>query len=256
MSQQINLYDPALLRKREWLTATNLAVVAGALLLLVGGWGAAVRMQLAKIEAESRELTPLVKGMQEELVALGKQIAAARPDPKLETELAASRERLQTRGDILAALEKGVGADSPGFAEYLRGFARQAPKGLWLTGFRIGDGGASMEISGRMTDPALLPEYINRLNNEKAFRGRAFAALKIAAGKSEAPVAGSADAPAAGTANSKGAAPAAAPFLEFTLIPAQGPAPAGAPLSQEAKDPRKLADIVPPEAARALEGKR
>lgn len=213
MSQQINLYDPSLLRKRELLTATNLAAAAAVLLLAMGGWGAAVRMQLGEVEAESQQLAGAVKGMQEQSVALGRLIAGAKPDPRLEAELVQSRERLRVRGDVLEALKKGVGADSPSFAEYLRGFARQAPTGgLWLTGLRIGGGGASMEIRGRMTDPALLPEYIARLNGEAAFRGRAFAALKIDQGKAEA---------SAGTApgGKADAAPAAAPFLEFALMP-------------------------------------
>lgn len=254
MSQQINLYDPALLRKREWLSAANLAAACGILLLIVGGWGASARAQLAKLEAESRELAPVVKGLQDQLVALGKQAASAKPDARLEAELATARERLRVRRDVLAALKKGVGSDSPSFAEYLRGFARQAPKGLWLTGFRISEGGASMEIHGRMTDAALLPDYIARLNNEKAFRGRAFAALKISAGKAETS-AGKAEPPGGGAAPST--APQAAPFLEFTLTPAPVAAPSGTPLSGEAtKEPQRLAELLPSDAARALEGKR
>jgi hypothetical protein len=258
MTQQINLYDATLLRKRELLTATNLAATAGVLLLIVGGWGAAIRMQLSKVEAESQQLAPAVKRMQEQLVSVGKQVADTKPDPRLEAELEATRERLRTRNEVLAALKKGVGAESPSFAEYLRGFARQAPKGLWLTAFKITDGGALMEIHGRMTDPALLPDYIARLNNEKAFRGRAFAALKIAAGKPE---------PAPGEASSAGAAPqgstapppgkTAPPFLEFTLIPVRSAPPEPAPVSGDpGKEPQKLADLVPSDAARALEGKR
>lgn len=217
MSQQINLYDPALLRKREVLTAANLAAATALLSLAVGGWGAAARAELAKLEGESRELTPALKAMQDDLLALGRQAAGAKPDARLEAELAATRERLGVRREVLATLKRGVGPDSPHFAEYLRGFARQAPKGLWLTGFRISEGGAAMEIRGRMTDASLLPDYIARLNNEAAFRGRAFAALKISAGKVEAdgkPEASGGGTPPAGAK--------AAPFLEFTLIPAAG----------------------------------
>ncbi len=253
MSQQINLYDPALLRKREWLTAANLAAGCGVLLLAVGGWGAAARTQLATLEAESRELAPAVKGLQDQIVALGKQAASAKPDARLEAELAAARKRLRLRRDVLAALKKGVGAESRSFAEYLRGFARQAPKGLWLTSFNIGDGGASMEIHGRMTDASLLPDYIARLNNEKAFRGRAFAALKIEAGKAESP---DGKAQGSGAAGAPSAPSQPAPFLEFTLIPAPVAATA-APLSGDApSEPQKLADLLPSDAARSMGGKR
>lgn len=230
MSQQINLYDPALLKKRELLSLANLVGTALVLLLAMGGWGASARMQLAALEGESRTLAPQVKALQEQMTIFGKQLADAKPDPRIEADLAASRALLALRGEIVGALRKGVGAESTSFAEYLRGLARQTPAGLWLTGFAIGESGAAMEIRGRMTDPALLPEYIRRLNGEPAFQGRAFAALKVAAGKAEAP------APSAGAA----AAPAPAstgpaPFHEFTLIPVRAAAPADAAAKPEDK---------------------
>ena len=99
-------------------------------------------------------------------------------------------------------------ADTPAFAEPLRALANLAMPGVWITGFVWDAASNDMEIRGRTTDPALLPEYIQRLNREPALRGRAFAALNIAEGKPEQPAAGS---------------PATAsrlpPFHEFTLVP-------------------------------------
>ncbi|MBI4985571.1 MAG: hypothetical protein HZC24_09580 [Rhodocyclales bacterium] len=244
MSQQINLYDPALLKKRELLTVANLAGLALVLLLAVGAWGGVARMELAALEAQGKVLAPQLKAQQEQVVQIGKQLAAAKPDPRLEAELTAARSLLAVRSEIGAALKKGVGAEAPSFAEFLRGLARQSLNGLWLTAFKVGENGANMEIRGRMLDPALLPEYIQRLSGEPAFKGRAFADLKVAPPQ------------AAGQAAPAQAAPtAAAPFLEFMLIPAQSGAP------EAGNAPPKLAavslgDLVPPEAARTLEKKR
>jgi hypothetical protein len=240
MTHQINLYDAALLRKRELLTAANLAAASAVLLVAFGVWGGTVRMQLTTVEAENVELASLLKSRQEQLIAVTSQVANTKPDPRLEAELAAAREQLRRHGDVLAALKRGVGAESPSFAEYLRGFARQAPKGLWLIGFSIANGGSSMEVRGRMTDAALLPEYIGRLNNEKAFRGQAFAALSIAAGKPDAATPG---APAA-------AAPSA--YLEFTLTPV-GAAPSAPPGNAAQKGVQGGIESLMPGAA---EGKR
>jgi hypothetical protein len=114
---------------------------------------------------------------------------------------------------VLETLRQGLAADVPPFADYLRGLARQSMTGLWITGFVWDAASDSMEIRGRTTDPALLPEYIRRLNREPAFRGHAFAALKVAEGKPE-PVAGvAAKSPAPAEAVQK------ALFHEFTLIP-------------------------------------
>ena len=251
MSQQINLYDPALLRKRELLTAVNLAAAAGALLLLLGVWGALARAHLGTLEGESEKLAPQVKALQDRMIAMGKQLAELKPNPQLEAELASARDLLVLRSALVTVLKKGVGDEAVGFSEYLRGFARQTPSGLWLAGFAISDSGTTMEIRGRMTDPALLPEYIHRLDGEPAFKGHTFAALKIAAGKLEAPdqappaaptptppAAPSPGSPAtpatpipAPAATPVPAAAARTPFLEFTLtsVPmAQAPGASGA----------------------------
>ena len=215
MSQQINLFDPALRRKRELLTAAHLAVTALVLAVAMGGWGAMARSKLGALETQAQVLAPQSKGLQDQLLAAGKQLAEAKPDPRLATDLATAREVLALRDDVVAALKKGVGTEAVNFAEYLRGLARQSVSGLWLTGVTIGDGGAALEIRGRMTDPASLPDYIQRLNGEKSFRGLAFAALKVTQPVAQAPAGGQ----AAGTATTTAAN--RSPYHEFTLAPAK-----------------------------------
>lgn len=213
MTQQINLYDAALLRRREWLTAANLVVVTLALLLAMVGWSVAARNQVAALEAENALIAPQVKTQREQMAALAAQAAARKPDPRLEAELASARTVLARRDDILAALQKGIGGGATNFGEYLRALARQSVSGLWLIGFSVGEDGAGMEIRGRMTDPALLPEYIRRLNSEPAFQGRAFATLKVTAAQ-PAPPAGAAAVPPPAAA-----VRVAPPYHEFVLAP-------------------------------------
>lgn len=215
MTQQINLYDAALLRRREWLTAANLVMVTVALLLAMVGWSFAARNEVAALEAENALLAPQVKTLQEQMAALAAQASARKPDPRLEAELASVRAVLARRDDILAELQKGIGGGATHFGEYLRALARQSVGGLWLTGFSVGEDGAGMEIRGRMTDPALLPEYIRRLNGEPAFQGRAFATLKVTAAQ-PAPPAGAAPAAVPPPTTAPRTPP---PYHEFVLAP-------------------------------------
>ncbi|HEX8987410.1 MAG TPA: PilN domain-containing protein [Rhodocyclaceae bacterium] len=223
MSQQINLFDPALLRKRELLTALNLAVASGALVALLFAWGAWSRARLGGLEAESAQVRPQAMALQAQKDAMGAQLQAMKPDAKLEADLAAAQAMLELRSKQMGELKKGVSPEAGGFAEYLRGLARQTPNGLWLTGFDIKDSGASMEISGRMTDPALLADYIRRLDAEPAFKGREFASLKVGAGKLDGQP--SADGKQAAAAEPSGPPP----FYEFTLTPQKRPAATGVP---------------------------
>lgn len=202
--QQINLFDPALLRKRELMTLANIVAMTVGLFVVVGAWGAMARAQLDTVSTEHDRIMAQIKLRQTEMAEAGQLLAAQKPNPQLAAELASARDLLAARKDIAEALGRQLGPQSASFAEYLRGFARQTPTGLWLTGFVISDGG-HMEIRGRMTDAAMLPEYIRRLNGESAFQGRAFASLNVAAGKP--------------TGTAPAAANQRAPYLEFVLAP-------------------------------------
>ncbi len=200
MAQQINLYDPALERKRDWLVLGNVAVGGVILATAVGALGMAERSTLPVLTAQSATAETQLTAMRDQLTALGQRAANRRPDPRLEQELTAKRQQLSLSSEVLAVLRSSVGKDAQSYAEYLRGFSRQTVSGLWLTGVTVKSAGSGMEIRGNTTDPALIPEYIRRLNTEAVFQGQTFAALKL-----ERP-------PAKGTA-------AAPQWHEFMLIP-------------------------------------
>ena len=211
MSAQINLYHPRFLKQRDLLSLGNVAIVVVALygvLALAGGWigtNAAQRKDAASVvEAQLKEVTDQVTA----------ETAAAenrKPDPRLIAELQSIESLLERRGHIALLLESGSIGSPGGFAEYLRGFGRQAPDGLWLTGFTIDSGGNDMEVRGSMLAAAALPEYIRRLGAEKAFQGRSFASLTM--NRAEPPVA----APDKVAAVSP--APTSAQPIDFVLMP-------------------------------------
>jgi hypothetical protein len=212
MARQINLLNPALRKTRDWLSALTLAAVAGGLILVVGAAAVGVRMHASARHAEAEELVASQKQAQEALLAITQQVAARKPDARLAADLQQSRAQLKRQQDVLAELEGGTLGDTRGFSEYLRGFARQVPQGLWLTAFKIGAGGREMEVRGRMVSPLLLTEYVRRLNAESAFRGHSFAGLDI-----QTPQAGGAATAAAGAAQ----APAYTDFVLSTMLPGE-----------------------------------
>lgn len=212
MAQHINLYDPVLQRQRDWLAPHYVAGAALVLALGVGTVGTVLRLGLPELAARAENGESQLKIARTQLATLGQQIAGRKPDPRLEQEIAVRRTLLTLRHDVLATLRQSVGpAAGSDYAEYLRGLARQTVAGLWLTDFAVDTVTGGMEIRGRMTDPALLPEYIRRLNREQAFRGRSFAALKLDAGKPDA-----------------AKAIARTPWHEFMLVPEKAAAKADA----------------------------
>jgi hypothetical protein len=214
VSQQINLYDPALLRRRDLLTATRLAAVAALIAVVVIGWGIWERTRLGALEQEADLLAAENKSLQDEIAAAGARRTGLKADAAVAAELSGSKELLAFRREAMEKLKTMMRPQTPRLADYLTALARQTPAGLWLTGFSVASGEAGMEISGRMTDPTLLPEFIRRLNSETAFFGRSFAALQVNAAKPASAPAGQGQAPAPVLAT-------VPPFHEFSLAPAK-----------------------------------
>lgn len=208
MRRHLNLYDPSLRRQRQWLTLPNIAAAAAGLFLLILVWGFLARGEAYRQEQGLRIAAEELSALQQETAALANRVAGLKADPRLERELRETEATLAMHREILDWLERS-GETPPGgaYADYLRGLARQTIDGVWLTVFTVGSHGAGMEIRGRTLDPALLPDYIRRLNGERAFQGRRFAEFRVSPG---------------GAANSDAKPAEQAParmFHEFALTP-------------------------------------
>ena len=205
MSQQINLFNPALRPKRELFSSVNVAIAAAITLVAVAVVGSVASGLAAQRRSEAQAADAALKSAQGRLTQLA-QTAAAKPDAKLKTELETARSLVKTRDEVLAALHRGsVGGGTAGYAEVLRSLARQSLSGLWLTGIRGDPATGDLELRGRTLDAALVADYVRRLNAERMLAGHSFAALSMdrpnLADKSAAPA----------------SAPRPAPYLEFVL---------------------------------------
>ena len=179
MSQQVNLYNPALLPKTDVFSGrVMLFALAGLVALCVLGvvwsnWHAAGLLQ----EAQAGELQ--LTELRNALAGLSQQVAAHKPTPKLAAELASLDALLAGRNEVIAVLHSGALGDTKGVSEYFRAFARQTLDGVWLTGFSIAGAGADIVIEGRTLRAELVPDYIRKLRREAALRGHGFAALSV-----------------------------------------------------------------------------
>jgi hypothetical protein len=183
MSQQINLYNAAFVPKRDLITAQNLAVATGVLLVSLSAFGAWAALQAQQKASAAAAAQMQLKQTQEAVEAARIASEARKPSSALQAELDQTRRLLAMREEVLTILSLGMGEgkgkSGSGFGDYLAGLARQTREGLWLSGFSISAGGSSMTLSGRTLDKAKLPDYVRRLNNEPAFAGKAFAGLQM-----------------------------------------------------------------------------
>lgn len=182
MSRQINLYDPTLRKQREWLTSRNVLLASLLSVLLVSFGAMAARWQVAVRAEQARSVNTQLLAARQAFAEFTRVLSAQKEDPVLAAEVRSRTAELRAAQEALEAL-RGMSSDAapvhPGAAEILRALSRQHLDGLWLTGLSIGEGGGDLEIRGRMSSQALLPEYLRRLEREPVFQGRQFAALDM-----------------------------------------------------------------------------
>lgn len=179
MSQQINLYNQALLPKVDVFSGRMvLLALAGVFLLtlLTYVWSAWDASRLAH-EEQLQEMQ--LAGLQTDVARLGTEVAGRKPAPQLTAELESLTSLLAGRNEVIAVLKSGVLGDTQGVSEYFRAFARQTLDGLWLTGFTIVGAGKDITIEGRTLRAELVPGYVGKLRREQVLRGQGFGTLSV-----------------------------------------------------------------------------
>ena len=154
--------------------------------------------QVSGLTALSVETTERFNQEQKNLLSDTASYSPQQINQQLKDELQQWEKKVEESDQLVERLRSGSVGNTSGFSEYLRAFSRQMVPGLWLTSFKVTGDAASIKLSGRVTDPALLPVYIQKLGSESVMQGKSFANLQMESPKAEA----------------KSAAPH---YLEFTL---------------------------------------
>ncbi len=213
MTQQINLINPDLQPRHDWLAFKSVALATGVAAALVTIFSVYATISAGSALSAQQQASERLAAKQQELEGVQATLAARKGDPALDQEIERLKQEVAARREVLRLAEESATTGGAGFADMMRGFSRQAMDGVWLSGFTIS--GAGIDIRGRLLDPSLLPAYIARLNAEPAFRGRRFAALDMA---DVAPKPVDASPAVAGGMPAPKVTPVAAPrFTEFAL---------------------------------------
>lgn len=177
MSQQINLFNPLFMRKEKYFSARTMLQSLG--LIVLG---------LAAIYAyawwQHRALEGLAAGYGRQLAVQRGQfvsLSAQGRSKLLEAEVARLEADVRTRRAALDMMQGGGLGNTDGFSRYFAAFARHSMRGVWLTGFSVGDNGNVLSIRGRVLHPDLVPAYLKALNEEDVMRGRLVTELKLVA---------------------------------------------------------------------------
>ncbi|MBL8481020.1 MAG: hypothetical protein JNJ60_02405 [Rhodocyclaceae bacterium] len=223
MSQNINLFDPALRPRRDLLRAVPLAAAWFACLLLVGAAAWAAQAERGKRQDELQSARQDAERERKRFASAGALIRQLRPDAELLAELQRLEQAEGALGEVARTLKRGLPGAGSGFAPALRALAASRHESIWLTHIELAAGGAEINLAGRALDAAALPDWIGRLSAQAQFHGHSFADLSI-----RRPPAAPADLPAASAAppGAGAAGTELASYVEFRLA-AHPAAPAG-----------------------------
>ncbi|MDP2762763.1 MAG: fimbrial assembly protein [Sideroxyarcus sp.] len=185
MSQQINLFNPIFLKQKKYFSVVTmlqalLLIMLGSTVFYIYAW-----YQVQELAQQTQEMTNRYEAEQKRMINYANEFSPQRAKQVLDDELKGLEAQVNMQDVLLNTLRSGEIGNTQGYSEYLRAFARQSVQGLWLTGFSISGDGAQMSLQGAVTNPQLLPAYIQRMNREPVMRGKSFAALQM---KQPAPV--------------------------------------------------------------------
>jgi Flp pilus assembly protein TadB len=179
MSQQINLFNPIFLKQKKYFSVVTMLQALGLIALGSVLFFAYAVYQVAQLSKQADEMTRNYASEQARLASFSNDFSPQRSGKMLEDELKQVEAQAAAQESLLNLLKSGALGNTEGYSEYMRAFARQSIFGLWITGFDIVGDGAQMSLSGAVTNPQLVPSYIQRLGRERVMRGKTFSTLQM-----------------------------------------------------------------------------
>ena len=162
---QINLYNAALLPKRESFSARQIAAgvaVAAVAMVAVSWWAASESRLLRKEVAEQAQYqaAKIARALVPPTLD-GKPVPTPQEVAALEQGLKAKHALLESRRAALDAMKRGMVGPEAGPSALMRLVATSIPREAWLTELRVA--GSRLDVAGRATDPAAVEAWLARL---------------------------------------------------------------------------------------------
>lgn len=174
MSQQINLINPLLLKKRHAFGLREMTLGLGLVLAAALAWFGYLTYRAGTLEKQATRQEARLATAQAELDRLG--TAAARPVSDLLTgRVKAAQARVAQREALLASMNRTLDRTSTGFSARLRALAQSSTEGVWLNGFTLSPDYVALD--GSALTAGLVTTYMDRLGKQAAFAGMKFTGM-------------------------------------------------------------------------------
>ena len=175
MKQQINLYQAEFRVEKDPITAEFMGKTLAAVLIVmltITGWDLNKQRQLGNELAALRETLAEETRKTEEL---DEQLARRSQNTELTDRLNGAEARYAAGLQIREFLSETKLGNVDGFSEYFKDLSRASIDGLSITAFQFTDGGEQATMSGQVRDSAIVPRYVQNIENgQSPLRNKTF----------------------------------------------------------------------------------
>lgn len=177
--QNVNLYLPEFRRRKHWLDAGKMLMLAGAAVILLALVSIVEYWQLARVRAERAVADAQLQQTMDATAALIDEFGVQTEDIALLDNIRDLEAELQSKQALLQFLEGRELGNASGFSEYLADLSRYHVQGLSLTHINLSEGGRSVMLAGQVVKADLVPIYLQNLSRGATYSGTDFERLQI-----------------------------------------------------------------------------
>jgi Tfp pilus assembly protein PilN len=174
---RVNLYVQALQPVQEKISLKLVASSTAGLSALLLAVGLIMNAQADSKQAELVVLQGQVKGQELQLKQLQDTLGNRQPSPALVKERTELSQTIAQKQKLLQFVQGEQLKTSVQYSPVFQYLASIDPQGFWLGSFSL-KANAS-QFSGYVTEPELLPEWLNKLGKTEFFKGHTFSQFEI-----------------------------------------------------------------------------
>ncbi|MCP3666576.1 MAG: PilN domain-containing protein [Gammaproteobacteria bacterium] len=177
--QQVNLYQSIFKHQHIVFSFNTLLLVLALVIVAMGGVYAFAIWQKQELNAQLETIQQHTTTIKEQLKVIEARLPSMSANKLLSQQLSQLQEEHLQWLALLGYLNTKLGGNQQGYADVFEGLARQVKNGIWLKRIKVTDGGASFEIAGGTLKPSLVPNLVQLLEREPAFKDVAFQVVQL-----------------------------------------------------------------------------
>jgi Tfp pilus assembly protein PilN len=175
--QQVNLYREILKQQQKQSGIKLYSMALAAVVLLCVGFSAYLLWDLGTIETEVHQAQLTFDQEQARVNDMLSKRPSQEPNLSTLTEIEQWQNRVNEASQTLKMLTGKGAVSAQGFSGYLQALANQSDPDVWITAIHINGQNQGLSIEGSTFKPEQIPQLLQQLQKEPAFKGQTFAKL-------------------------------------------------------------------------------